>query len=189
VRKFSFILFLLSVISAAAADKIREAIDKGLVTKEFVNTLTPEDVPAKWCTTISTNTTATYIQKTFARGGQRRLEVMWRKDWVGAKSNMFTATIFDGHKRIGKFINLGETTHIPAPKDSRQFDFATSIKNDGAVSIVITSDTGVFEVIHVKGRDSHLTDDLEFTRTSLLMDGFAKPMVDAMKEKLEEKAK
>jgi hypothetical protein len=176
------LLVVVPVLGARAADKIRDAIAKGEVTKEFVSTLTPDDVPAKWRTSVVTNTTDKYIQKVFSRGGQRRLEIQWRSEWVGVKSNMFSATVFDGAKRITAFVNLGEATSIKTPSN-RQYDLITTVKNDGSVFATINGDAGFYEMIEVRGRNTRLVNDLEYTRTALFFEGINRAQGEAVNEK------
>jgi hypothetical protein len=182
------LLVVVPALGVCAADKIRDAIAKGEVTKEFVSTLTPDDVPAKWRTSVVTNITDNYIQKIFSRGGQRRLEIQWRLEWVGVKSNMFSATVFDGAKRITALVNIGEATSIKTPSN-RQYDLITTVKNDGSVSALINGDAGFYEMIEVRGRDTRLVNDLEYTRTAIFFEGINRARKETADEKRAEPAK
>ena len=189
VRTFLLIASLALLPLTNAADKIKDAIDRGLVTKEFANSLTDHDVPAKWRTTLEQKETDRYFMKVFSRGGHKILEVMWSKDWVGARTKMFVATVFDGKTRVAKLMRIGDRTSIAARKEAAGYELITAVTDDGKVSLTVTNEKGYFQVIEVQGRESRLLEDLEYTKTALLMDQFVSPLLDAMEDQLDGEAR
>jgi len=189
MRIFLLLLVLAYGAPGFAADKIREAIERGMVTKEFTDTLTQDDVPAKWRSAVEESQTDRYFKKAFMRGGHKVLEVMWSKDWIGARAKLFTASVYDGKARVAKILRVGEQTSVARGKDATGYELITSVKDDGRVSVMITGEKGYFEVIEVQGRDTHLLDDLEYTKAALLTSQFLEPLVDALQGQLESKPK
>ena len=185
MRTFMLIASLALLPLTQAADKIKDAIARGLVTKEFANSLTDDDVPAKWRTTIERKETDKYFMKLFSRGGHKILEVMWSKDWVGARTKMFAATVFDGKTQVAKLMRIGDRTSMATRKEAAGYELVTSVTDDGKVSLTVTNDKGYFQVIEVQGRESCLLEDLEYTKTALLMDQFVSPLLDAMEDQLD----
>ena len=58
----------------------------------------------------------------------------------------------------------------------------TSIKDDGAATITVTDeDNTFFEGVVLKGRETHLLDDLEYTKAALAIESITKPLVGALK--------
>src|SRR5262245_1385833 len=104
---FRILIIVLSMtMHLSAGDKINDAISRGMVTKEFTDTLTHDDVPTKWRTTVTDSDSDRYFKKVFLRGGQKILEVMWSKDWFGARAKMFVATVYDGGERVAKIMRI-----------------------------------------------------------------------------------
>ncbi len=54
---------------------------------------------------------------------------------------------------------------------------------------MITNDKGYFQIIEVKGRESHLMDDLEYTKNALLIEHSLGPLIEAMQDDLDGKRK
>ncbi len=106
----SALLFALS--PTFGQDKIRKAIADGLVTKSFLDTLTQDDVPAKWRQRKEEEEKDKYHLRTFFRGDRKALSVMWAKGWTDKKAKMFVATIYDGETRISKIAHLGDSTSV-----------------------------------------------------------------------------
>lgn len=159
-----------------------------MVTKEFTDTLTYDDVPTKWRTTVAESQTDKYVKKVFSRGGRKVLEVMWNKDWVGPRAKMFVGTVYDSTNRVAKIIRIGEQTSVAGRKEAGSYELITSVKDDGSVSFMVTSEKGYFEVVQVRGRETHLLDDLEYTKTALLMAQLG-PLTDAIQDQLDSKPK
>ena len=169
-------------VGADKADQMKEAIAKAVVTQELLKDMTYAQVPEKWRTKVEAKSTESITTKLFWRGNQKVLEVLWRKDWTGAKSNMFVAIVFDGHKRIGKIDRAPDTT-IHQPKDARlDYSMITTIKDDGRVSVMFTSADGYLQVIEVKDRDTHLMDDIEYTRMAVGSEQIVGPLFEAIDE-------
>ena len=177
-------------LATAADDKIRQAIEKGVVTGAFLNTLTPDDVPDKWKAQKSTKETDKAFTQIYTHDGVRLLEVMWAKDWKGDKERMFVASIYRGDKRLTKIMRLGDSTSIIPSDATKGYQVFTSIKDDGTVTVTVTDDdNSFFESVVVKGRDTHLLDDLEYTKAALAIEGITKPLMGVLQEAIDKKAK
>ena len=189
-----FLIVLLFVLSSthltpAADDKIRQAVENGVVTGAFLNTLTDDDVPEKWKAQKKPKETDKTFKQVYSRDGVRVLEVMWGKDWTGDKEKMFVATVYRGEKRLTKIVRLGDSTCIICSDAPKGYQVFTSIKDDGTVTVSVTDDeSNFFDGVIVKGRDSHPIDDLEYTKAVLAIEGF-KPLVGLFKDAFEKKSK
>ena len=182
---------LLLIQIANGVDRLRQAFEKGLVTKELLNTLTDDDVPKKWRTTVQDQSNERYVKKAFLRGGERVLMVGWNREWTGVKSNMFTATIYDGRRRLCTIFKLtdGTLSVCPQPKESSNYGLTTSLKEDGKISVTIMNDDGYVQTVEVRGRDTHLLDDLEYTKGAISIEQIGKPLVEAIQDELGKKPK
>src|SRR5215203_631293 len=65
MRTLILTVMMLLAHVASGADKVTQAIEKGLVTQEFLNTLTDDDVPNKWRTTTKDESNERYVKKAF----------------------------------------------------------------------------------------------------------------------------
>ena len=191
MRTLIIVTTLLLAQIAIGADKLTQAIEKGLVTKEMLNVLTDDDVPKKWRTTVQDQSNERYVKKSFLRGGQRVLVVTWNREWTGARSNMFTASVYDGKRRIGTIIKFtdGTVTVMPPPEEARSYQLTTSLKEDGKMSVTIMNDDGYFQTVEVRGRDTHLLDDLEYTKGAVAIEQIGKPLAEAIEDELGKKPK
>lgn len=188
MRTTTLLALLFTVQLAIGADRLKAILDTGIVTREKLNTLSGDDVPDKWRTKVEDESTEKYTMKVFFRGNKKILEVLWLKAWTGARSNMLTATVYDGQKRVGKVVRFSDkTTSISQPEDSRAaYQMSTSIKDDGKVSVSFASDSGYFQVVEVEGRDTHLIDDLEYTKQAVMLE-HAMQVVEAIEDEIGEK--
>jgi hypothetical protein len=170
---------------AHGEDKIRKAIEDGLVTKAFLDTLTHDDVPEKWRERIEEEEKDKYFLRTYFRGDRKALTVMWAKGWIDDKAKMFVATIYDGETRISKIAHIGDSSSIfPADSDDG-YKQIVSLKDDGTVMIVITHENGYLEGIEVKGRESNLMNDLEYTKAAISMESIVGPLLESITEQLD----
>lgn len=172
----------------AADDKIRQAIDNGLVTGAFLNTLTPDDVPDKWKAQKSTKETDNGVTQVYSRNRVRLLEVMWAKDWKGDREKMFVAMVYRGDKRLTKIVRIGDSTSIMQSEAPKGYQIFTSIKDDGTITVTVTNDDNTFfEGVVVKGRETHILDDLEYTKVALSIEGIVKPIVGVLQDAIDKK--
>ena len=104
---------------------------------------------------------------------------------------MFTATIYDGQRRLGTIIKFtdGTVTVMPPPEDARSYQLTTSLKEDGKMSVTIMNDDGYFQTVEVRGRDTHLLDDLEYTKGAVAIEQIGKPLAEAIEDELGKKPK
>lgn len=166
-------------------DRIRKAVENGLVTKAFLETLAHDDVPEKWRERMEEETKDRYFLRTYFRGDKKALTVMWSKDWVGDKAKMFVATVYDGDTRISKITRIGDAASIfPADAESG-YKQIVSLKDDGTVMVVITHNDGYLEGIEVKGRETNLMDDLEFTKAAISMEHIVAPLIESITGQLD----
>ena len=192
----SFIVTLLLCFVAhprllADDTKIRQAVEKGIVTGEFLSTLTPDDVPDKWKAQKVTKETPDSITQVYSRNGVRTLEVLWAKNWTGDKEQMFVATVYRADTRLVKIVHLGHSTSIMPSDAPKGFQVFTSIKDDdGSVTVTATDNKDSFiEGVVVKGRDTRLLDDLEYTKQALALTSIAKPLINAIQESMPKRMK
>lgn len=164
------------------SDKFTDAITKGVLTQELLKTMTYDQVPAQWRTKVRDESTTNIAKKVFWRGNQRVLEVFWRKDWVGTNSRMFIANVYSGKQRIGS-VNTTPDISISQRRDApADYSMTTTIKDDGKVSIMFTGPEEYLEVVELKGRDTHLMDDIEYTRMAVGIKQVVGPIFDRMRE-------
>jgi hypothetical protein len=165
------------------ADKLKEAVAKTVVTQEMLRTLTYDQVPEEWRTRAEDKVRSNITMKVFWRGKDKVLEVFWRKDWTGARSNMFCATVYDGQQRIGKVVGLPEETCFTQPEAARlPYSMLPIIKHEGRVSLMFRNDRGYLQVIEVKGRGTSLMDDIEYTRMAVGTAQLLPPLWEAINE-------
>ena len=181
---------LAATLSHAADDKIRRAVEQGRVTGEFLNTLTYDDVPDDWRAQKISEPNEKYTKLVFFRGGVRRLELLWSHDWTGDKEKMFVATVYHGDKRLTKIARVGDSTAVFPTDVPKGYRVMTSIKDDGTVIVTVTNDDDTFlEGIVLRGRDTQLLDDLEYTKSVLAIEGIAKPILDVIQDAVDKKPK
>ena len=124
----------------------------------------------------------------FSRGKDKVLDLLWSKEWTGAASNLFTGTVFDGTKRIGKIVSFSNgSTSVTQTKDTRtDYDMTTTIQEDGKVSVTFMGDN-YFQNIEIRGRNTRLIDDLEYTKSTVMIERVGRPWVDALEDELGKK--
>jgi hypothetical protein len=167
----------------AKTNKLMWALVKAKVTQETLKTLTYEGVPHEWRAKVEDHCTEKFTKKVFWRGKDKILEVLWSKGWTGTRSNMFVATVYDGGKRIGRIDRSNGTTDVTQPKDARvAYNMTTMIKTNGLASVMFSSDGGYLQVIEVRGRDTHLMDDIEYTRFAVGVEQIVGPMFESLDE-------
>lgn len=168
MRLILLLVLMFIVRPVLGADKLQELIDKGpVVTRKVLDAeLTRDDVPEKWRTKMEDQSSEKSILKRFSRGQDRILEVAWRKqDTTGKYAKVFTATIYDGSKRIGRIVGLSDGLTISQPKEARlSHEMFTTVKEDGKVRLTFYGDNGYHQTIEIKGKQTHLLDDLEYTK-------------------------
>jgi hypothetical protein len=190
MKKLAFLWLCLAFAlpTNAANDKIRQAIEKGLVTRDFLNTLTQDDVPEKWRAQKTTREMDKGVAEVYTRDSVKLLEVIWAREWTGDKEKMFVATVYHGDKRLTKIVRMGDSTSIMPSEAPKGYTVITSIKDDGAVTVTVMNDDNSFlEVIVVKGRETHLLDDLEYTKAALSMEGIVKPIMGVLQDAIGKK--
>src|SRR4051812_36040468 len=129
-----FILCLalaLTIPAQAASEKLQRAIEKGTVTRDFIKTLTREDVPDKWKTTTETKEVGNAVTRLFKRGGEPRLRVTWLKDPTGEKGSTVLAGVYRGDTRLANISRYHDTTQITPVEEPTGYNVSTSIKDDG----------------------------------------------------------
>jgi hypothetical protein len=167
----------------AKTNKLKWALVKAKVTQEMLKTLTYDGVPDEWRTKVEDQSTERFTKKVFWRGNDKVLEVLWSKDWTGTRSNMFVATVYDGRRRIGRIDRSDGTTDVTQPKDARvAYNMTTMIKTNGLASVMFSSDGGYLQVVKVSGRDTHLMDDIEYTRFAVGVEQIGGPLFEALDE-------
>jgi hypothetical protein len=192
MKKLAFLWLCLAFAlpTDAADDKIRQAIEKGLVTRDFLNTLTPDDVPEKWRAQKTTREMDKGVAQVYARDSVKLLEVIWAREWTGDKEKMFVATVYHGDKRLTKIVRMGDSTSIMPSEAPKGYTVMTSIKDDGTVTVTVMNDDKSFlEVIVVKGRETHILDDLEYTKAALSMEGIVKPIMGVLQDAIDKKSR
>ncbi len=168
--------------------KIRQAVEKGIVTGQFLQTLTPDDVPEKWKVREETREKDNYTARTYSRGGVKVLMVQWPKGTKPGMEKMFTATLYHGGKSLTTVTHMGDSTNVLPPDASKGYKVFTAIKDDGTVSVTAMKDDDTFfESIVIRGRDTRPIDDLDYTKAALAMEGITKPLMEALQGKLDEK--
>jgi hypothetical protein len=165
------------------AEKFKDAVAKAAVTQETLSTLTYDKVPDQWRTRVEDKSRDNLTMKVFWRGKDKVLEVFWRKDWGGSRSNMFCANVYDGEKTLGKITGLPGEAVITQPKKTRDAsNMLTSIKDGGRVSVMFCNDNGYLQVIEVKGRETRLMDDIEYTKLAVGVGQIIPPLWEAIGE-------
>jgi hypothetical protein len=86
-------------------------------------------------------------------------------------------------------MRIGNRASISAGKQAKGYQLITSVADDGKVSVSLSNEKGYFEVIEVQGRETRPLDDLEYTKTALLMDQFVSPLLDAVDDRIESTGK
>ena len=165
------------------AEKFKDAVAKAVVTREMLSTLTYDEVPDQWRTKVEDKSRENLTIKVFWRGKDKVLEVLWGKDWTGVRSNMFSATVYDGQTKIGKILGLPGETSTSQPEEARiPYSMATTIKDDGRVSVMFNNKRGYLQVIEVKGRETRLIDDVEYTKMAVGIGQIIPPLWEAIGE-------
>ena len=174
---------VLAISAHGAEEKLRQALENGPVTSDFLKKLTADDVPEKFKTEKETKETGNVITRLYKRGGSQRLRVTWFKDAKGDKKDTFLATVYDGDTRLASIDHASGSTHIVPADDPKGYSVSTTIKDDGQVTVLFMNEANSFlEGVSVRGRDTHITDDLEYTKATLSMNWFIKPLLETLKE-------
>jgi hypothetical protein len=193
MKKFPLMALSLCLVWAstqAAEDKIRQAIDQRLVTSEFLKTLTYDDVPNHWKAQKKIEPSDKYVRIIYSRGEVRLLEILWSNDWTDDKAKMFVATVYRGDKRLSKITHISDATTIWPTNAPKGYQVVTSIKDDGTATVTVTKNDNTFvEGVVLDGRETHLLDDLEYTKTALGLQSVTKPQVKALRNGAGQKAK
>ncbi|HTB85577.1 MAG TPA: hypothetical protein VK742_18155 [Candidatus Sulfotelmatobacter sp.] len=171
-------------------DKIKEIVENGIATRDALNDFTTNAIPGKWRTKVEDQSTNDYTKKVYSRGDLKILEVSWKNEWSGDKSNVYAAVVFDGQKRIGKVIGFsGIAAGISQPRNTRnEYDMITNIKTNGLATVMFSNDNGYFQVIELRGRNTRLLDDFEYTKTEMMLEQVAKPLVETIKDEAKKPA-
>ena len=170
-------------------ERVYRALQDGMITTAFLDTLTHDDVPTKWKERVEEEKKDKYFLHHYFRGDRKVLTVTWSADWVEAKAKMFTATVYDGDTRISRISRFGDSSNIFQPDPEDGYSQIVSLKDDGTVVVVLTNDDGYFEGIEVKGRETNLIDDLEYTKAVVTMEKFVAPLIESITEHIESPAK
>jgi hypothetical protein len=179
---------LLSVMPLLAADhsKVHDAIRKGAITAAGIDTLTFDDVPDEWRARKSVTDTEAHTTVTFSRKGTKVLEVLWSKSWRDEKSAWFACTLFVDEKRVA-IVRVRDAVSVLPESDTAGVSVITSLRDDKTLSVgMIRPDGSLVDSIMVKGRESCLMDDLEFTKGSLAAEMAVRPIMEAMSSGLRE---
>ena len=168
---------------AEAAEKFKDAAATAALTQDGLSTLSVEEVPEKWRTKVEDKSTENLTIKVFWRGKNKVLEVLWRNDWTGTRSNMFSATVYDHQTKIGKIVGLPGEAVITQPKEARvAYNVSTVIKDNGRVLLMTSNESGYFQVIEVEGRRTRPMDDIEFTKMAVGVGQILPPLWEAIDE-------
>jgi hypothetical protein len=165
------------------AEKFKDAVARAAVTREMLSTLTYDEVPGQWRTKVEDKSRENLAIKVFWRGQDKVLEVLWRRDWTGTRSNMFSATVYHGQTKVGKIFGLPGETSASQPQEARgSYSMTTTIKDDGRVSVMFSNNRGYLQVIEVKGRKTRLMDDIEYTKMVVGVGQIIPPLWEAIGE-------
>lgn len=188
LRKAKTAAFLLFVTfaSIAFANRIADAVQKGLVTKTLIDSLTIDDVPEKWRSEKKDEGNERHFIRNFYRGGQKVLSVMWSKDWTEKKARMFVATLYRGDKRIYSVPRMEDSIGFSLTKNDDGYEIYVTIKDGGAMTLTVMHEDGYFEIVTIDGRETRLIDDLTYTKQALSLQHILLPLVDAIKGTIDE---
>lgn len=170
-------------------DKVHKAFQDGMITKAFLDTLTHDDVPKKWQERVEEEKKGKYLLRNYFRGDRKVLTVTWSEDWIEAKAKMFSVTVYDGDTRISRISRFGDSSNIFQPNPEDGYSQIVSLKDDGSVLVLVKNDDGYFEGIEVKGRDTNLMDDLEYTKTVVTIEKFVAPLIESITDQIESPAR
>jgi len=169
-----------------ATTKLEALIAHGQRTMEDLEQMSPQDVPEKWRSMTSTSTNDQYTIKEHYRGTAKVLEIRWRSEWVGAASNRFNGTIFDGKRRIGNIVGFadGSTGVMPLAQANPEYQLSTTIKPGGAAEVTVFGPE-YMESIRLCGRDTHLMDDLEYMKAAVITEEVIVPSTEVFKDEID----
>jgi hypothetical protein len=172
-----------NLIAVGADTNIENIVKSGIATRDELDTLTTNDIPKNFRVRVESENVQDYTKKVYFRGDQKILEVMWRTNCVGSMSNMFVATIYDGTNKIGKVSSFSDgMVNFMQPRNTRNdYDMITSIKTNGLAKLMFSNDKGYLQIIELKGRETGLMNDLEYTKSTTLIEDVGKPLVEAIK--------
>gem|GEM_PF-5837897 len=172
-----------NLIAVGADTNIENIVKSGIATRNELDTLTTNDIPENFRVRVECENVQDYTKKVYFRGDQKILEVMWRTNWIGSMSNIFVATIYDGTNKIGNVSSFSDgMVNIMQPRKTRNdYDMITSIKTNGLAKLMFSNDKGYLQIIELKGRETGLMNDLEYTKSATLIEDVGKPLVEAIK--------
>jgi hypothetical protein len=180
-------LFLfLAVANCVFADRITEAVHKGMVTKALIDSLTIDDVPEKWRSEKKDEDGERHFVRSFYRGGQKVLSVMWATEWTGKRAKMFIATIYRGDKRIYSVPRLEDSLGFSLAKNDEGYEIFLVLKDGGPMTLTVMHDDGYFEVVTLDGRETRVIDDLSYAKQALSLEHILLPLVGAIKGTIED---
>lgn len=163
-------------------DKLRAAIDKGISATAVLSKLKPKDVPKEFRSELETLQREKYTVQRYSRGGERRLEVSWNTEWTGAREKYFMAVLYHGKTALMLVGHLGDSSSFTQPT-APGYELHTNIKDSGEVTLLVENEElGFMEAVELNGRQTHLADDLEYTKAILVQERFLNPLQDALKE-------
>ena len=155
-------------------------MQEGVLTAEIIDKLTLVDVPTEWKSVRSVVETDTGTVVTFKRGEDKVLEVRWAKKWTEKKTQWFACSVYTQGKRSAVIIRVDSLSVMPEFPAS-EVNVLTSIADNGAVTVsLFKADRTLVESIVVDGRNTHLMDDLEFTKAKFAEERVVRPMLEAM---------
>lgn len=182
------LLFLsLALTAFGNSTKVHDAIVKGIVTGTMIETLVDDDVPEDWRALKSVSTTDSSTVVTYKRKGQKVIEVTWAKRWVEKKSEWFACNAFVEGKSVAKIMRVGDSVIVLPTKELEGIMVVTTVKDDRHLSVgLVRKDGTIIDSIVVNNRDTHLMDDLEYTKGMLAVEMVVKPLMKTMAEGLHE---
>ncbi len=159
-----------------------QMLDKAHAVSNRLAKLTNVDVPAKWKGSAKTNITQDTTRIEHFRGTNMVLEVRWNKEWTGVHSNRFTARIFDGTNRLARIFWIPDrgTVTMGLMESGGDYEVQTTVKTNGRISVTVSGKSGFMEWVEVDGRNTHLADDLEFTKSATIFAEVMKPFMEAV---------
>lgn len=169
--------------------KVHKAFQDGRITKAFLDTLTHDDVPKQWQERVEEEKKDQNLLRNYFRGDRKVLTVTWSEDWVEAKGKMFSAIVYDGDTKISRISRFGASTNIFQLNPKDEYSQIVSLKDDGSVLVLVKNDDGYYEGIEVKGRDTNLMDDLEYTKAVVTMEKFVAPLIESATDQIESPAR
>lgn len=168
----------------ALASTPEEAIHEGLAAKLESDSLTAGDIPREWTSSVTASTNGPCVIRAHFRGTNKVMEVTWRQGWTGSQDKMFCALFMDGTNQLGRVMGFQGSTAFEdhASKPEYRVTFWVETNGEQTVSVCSRKSVAFVETYVIRGRQSCLEDDLEYTRNRVRLEGIATPLGKALGE-------